>query len=188
MEHVGGALWSKGIKADIGRREEKEWRARVEAKPRLRSYKLIKVKLELEEYLEFTSGKRKTALVEMRSGANDLEIEMGRRRRVEVAERVCAECKGGVEDEMHLVLECPVYEQSGKRCWHSSMSWGTCSGGDEGGDVELYHGRLRGSEVEGSRNVCGSDVGGEEEKEGRERGEDGVICAEALGSRLSVVS
>ena len=60
-----------------------------EAKPRLRSYKLIKVKLELEEYLEVTAGKRKAALVEMRSGANDLEIERGRRRRIEVAERVC---------------------------------------------------------------------------------------------------
>ena len=111
VEHVGGVYWSKEIMADMGRREEKEWRARVEAKPRLRSYKLIKVKLELEEYLEVTAGKRKAALVEMRSGANDLEIERGRRRRVEVAERVCAECKGGVEDEMHLVLECPAYEQ-----------------------------------------------------------------------------
>jgi len=112
VEHVGGRLWYKGIVADVGRREEKEWRARVEGKPRLRSYKLIKVKLELEEYLEFTVGKKKAALVEMRSGANDLEIEMGRRRRVGVAERICAECKGGVEDEMHLVLECPVYEQT----------------------------------------------------------------------------
>ena len=48
----------------------------------------------------------------MRSGANDLEIELGRRRRVGVAERICAECRGGVEDEMHLVLECPVYERT----------------------------------------------------------------------------
>ena len=43
----------------------------------MRSYKLIKVKLELEEYLEVTAGKRKAALVETRSGANDLEIERG---------------------------------------------------------------------------------------------------------------
>ena len=42
MEHVGGVYWSKEIMADMGRREEKEWRARVEAKPRLRSYKLSK--------------------------------------------------------------------------------------------------------------------------------------------------
>ena len=73
VEHVGGVYWSKEIMADMGRREAKEWRAR-EAKPRLRSYKLIKVKLELE-YLEVTAGKRKTGLVEMLSGANDLEIE-----------------------------------------------------------------------------------------------------------------
>ena len=53
-------------------------------------------------------------MVEMRSGANDLELEVGRRKGVAVADRVCAECKGGVEDEMHLVLECPVYEQTRK--------------------------------------------------------------------------
>ena len=28
MEHVGGVYWSKEIMADMGRREEKEWRAR----------------------------------------------------------------------------------------------------------------------------------------------------------------
>ena len=62
--------------------------------------------------MEVTAGKRKAALVEMRSGANDLEFERGRRRRVEVAERVCAECEGGVEDEIHLVLESPANEQT----------------------------------------------------------------------------
>ena len=36
VEHVGGVDWSKEIMADMGHREEKEWRARVEAKPRLR--------------------------------------------------------------------------------------------------------------------------------------------------------
>ena len=51
MEHVAGCTGPK-IMADMGHREEKEWRARVEAKPRLRSYKLIKLKLELEEHLE----------------------------------------------------------------------------------------------------------------------------------------
>ena len=51
----------QGITMDIGRREEEEWRASVEAKPRLRSYKLVKVKLELEEYLQFTVGKTKAA-------------------------------------------------------------------------------------------------------------------------------
>ena len=54
--------------------------------------------------MQFTVGKTKAALMEMRSGANDLEIELGRRW-VGVAERICAECRDGVEDEMHLVLE-----------------------------------------------------------------------------------
>ena len=69
--------------ADIGQRED-EWAQKVKSKPRLRTYKLIKDKLEFEWYLEFVTGARKTALVEMRSGANDLEIEQGRRSKVEV--------------------------------------------------------------------------------------------------------
>jgi hypothetical protein len=47
--------------------------------------------------------------VELRGGANDLEIDKGRREKKEVKDRVCEECKGGVEDEIHLLLECPVY-------------------------------------------------------------------------------
>ena len=41
---------------------------------------------------------------------------------------------------------------------------------------------------ESSVMVCGEDVGGERRKEGRERGRNGVIYEEALGSQLSVVS
>ena len=110
IEYMGGARWLQELKEDIGKREEKEWQARVAAKPRLRSYRLIKEKLEFENYLDCTSGKQRKALVEMRSGANDLEVEMGRRRQEEVKNRMCRECKGGVEDEMHLVLECPAYQ------------------------------------------------------------------------------
>ena len=81
-----------------------------------RSYNGVKVKLELEEYLQFTAaktkaGKTKAALMEIISGANDLKIELGRRRRVGVAERICAECRGGVEDEMYERTRQAMLEQ-----------------------------------------------------------------------------
>ena len=134
-----------------------------------RSYKGVKVKLELEEYLQFTVGKTKAALMEMRSGANDLEIELGRRRRVGVAERICAECRGGVEDEMHLV---GTTQRGG--C--------TCSWGLQGGEVELSHGWLWEAQVEDSRSRGGQDAGGEEKAAGGER-RNRVIGTMALGAR-----
>jgi len=48
-------------------------------------------------------------LIELRGGANDLEIDRGRREKKEVKARICGECKGAVEDEIHFLLECPVY-------------------------------------------------------------------------------
>ena len=110
LEYVSEANWIAGVRADIGQREEDEWAQKVKSKPRLRTYKLIKDKLEFEWYLELVTGARKTALVEMRSGANDLEIEQGRRSKVEVKDRICGECKTGIEDEIHVVLECQAYE------------------------------------------------------------------------------
>ena len=43
IEYVGGF---GEVKVAIGRREEEEWRQKVNGKPRLRTYKLIKDKLE----------------------------------------------------------------------------------------------------------------------------------------------
>jgi hypothetical protein len=109
VEYVQGGAWIQGVRERIQQREEKEWQTRMGEKPRLRTYRLVKEKLEHERYLDCTTGAKRRALVELRSGANDLEIEMGRRRNKEVKDRVCEECKGGVEDEMHFLLECPAY-------------------------------------------------------------------------------
>ena len=87
--------------------------------------------------MEVTAGKRKAALVEMRSGANDLEIERGRRRRGEVAERGCGECKGEVEYEMHLMLECRANQASYVGTTQRVGSTGAL--GNEGNGVELHH-------------------------------------------------
>jgi hypothetical protein len=55
VEHVGGE-WLKGMKEAIRNREEKEWKGRMEAKPRLRTYRLVKDKLQHERYLDCTAG------------------------------------------------------------------------------------------------------------------------------------
>jgi len=85
----------------------------VEEKPRL-SYKLIKEKLELQEYLEYTTGKRKKALVEMRGVPTIWRSTWDDGDRLRW--RIESVCKGGVEDEIHLVLECPAYEDNRGKC------------------------------------------------------------------------
>ena len=108
VEHTGEE-WLQRVKEEVRAREEEEWKSRMEAKPRLRTYRLAKDKLQHEKYLDCTSGAKRKVLIELRSGANDLEIDKGRREKKEVKDRMCEECKGDVEDEMHLLLECPVY-------------------------------------------------------------------------------
>ena len=77
------------------------------SKPRLRTYRLVKEQLRHEKYLDCTEGDKRKALIELRSGANDLEVDKGRREKKELKDRICEECRGAVEDEIHLLLECP---------------------------------------------------------------------------------
>ena len=45
------ATWDKELREKIHAREEKEWLARMQTKPKLRTYRTIKHKLEFEPYL-----------------------------------------------------------------------------------------------------------------------------------------
>lgn len=50
-------------------------------------------------------------LAQLRLGAARLEVQLGRRRRVPRAQRVCRLCQPAcVEDERHFLLECPAYD------------------------------------------------------------------------------
>ena len=62
----------------------------------------------------------RTTLFSLRSGTNKLRIDTGRnervldvvtgkRRRLERKERVCRQCGTGTEDEIHVLLYCPMY-------------------------------------------------------------------------------
>ena len=42
---------------------------------------------------------------------HSLEIERGRYRNIDVSDRKCTFCsKGSVEDELHFIFDCPLYE------------------------------------------------------------------------------
>ena len=42
-----------------------------------------------EKYLDCTEGDKRKALIELRSGANDLEVDKGRREKKELKDRIC---------------------------------------------------------------------------------------------------
>jgi hypothetical protein len=116
-ERVGGDKtdWKKIVKDAIAKREEKNWREELQAKPKLRTYKLFKQKLKREKYLAAASNTReglklRTAMARLRTGSSCLRVETGRHENLAVEERVCLVCNSGeVEDEAHFLLKCPGY-------------------------------------------------------------------------------
>ena len=82
--------WLKLVFENINKVEEEEWKAEINAKPKLRLYKTIKSKLELEEYLLVNRYRKgRGFLTALRTGSNKLRIETGRWKKQEERERVC---------------------------------------------------------------------------------------------------
>ena len=69
----------------------------------------VKANFGREEYLKLPSDQR-SLVAAMRCGNNRLRIDMGRRRKEKVQDRICLVCGSGqVEDEKHFLLDCVAY-------------------------------------------------------------------------------
>ena len=103
-------FWRRFIYKKIGEYEEQRWRAGMEKKSKLRTYRTFKTKLKLEKYLNVGNLKGRKLLTSLRSGSNMLEIEKGRWKRVDKEQRLCLQCDmKQVEDEKHFVVACGRY-------------------------------------------------------------------------------
>jgi hypothetical protein len=114
--------WNKEIREKIHAREEKEWIERMNTKPKLRTYILLKNELSFETYLAHDDRQAREVMTRLRGGTNELRIEIGRYpntnrdRRLEVHERRCLLCMSGeIEDEKHFVMQCGVYDDLRKK-------------------------------------------------------------------------
>jgi len=103
-------------------REEREWLARMQTKPKLRTYVTLKHELTFEHYLTSDDIQARHVMTRLRRGTNELRIETGRYpitnrdRRLEIHERICLLCLSGeIEDEKHFVLNCTVYDDLRKK-------------------------------------------------------------------------
>ena len=110
------------MREKIHEKEEKEWKERMNTKPKLRTYITLKQKLNFEPYLTHDDPRAREIMTRLRGGTNELRIETGRYpntnrdRRLDIEQRVCLLCMSGeVEDEKHFVLECVMYNDLRKK-------------------------------------------------------------------------
>ncbi len=77
---------------------------------KLRTYRLFKQEKYTEPYLlKVYNKKHRSALAKFRSGVAPLLIETGRYSNTPEAERVCFNCPNDIENELHVLLRCPIY-------------------------------------------------------------------------------
>ena len=90
--------------------EVENWDVARHNKDKLRTYNIFKWNYGCEEYV-YTNLNRKirSRIAQFRSGTLPLNIEVGRFRNIPVENRTCFSCLDKVEDEFHLLCECPVY-------------------------------------------------------------------------------
>ena len=77
------------------------------------SYRLYKSDTKVEKYLSvITNNRNRKALSRFRLSCHPLMIEKGRHRKppLDRSERICPFCNYGIEDEIHFLTVCPLYE------------------------------------------------------------------------------
>ena len=78
---------------------------------KLRTYRLMKNDFHAEPYcFEIMSRKHRGSLAKFRSGTVPIKIETGRYQNLDLSERVCFHCASCIEDEEHVLMVCPIYE------------------------------------------------------------------------------
>ena len=92
------------------------WNSDRNEMPKLSLYNLFKLNFETEPYLLFNIPRRlRKYLAKFRTSSTSLEIEIGRHNGILRENRLCKLCLKNnvykVEDEFHMLLECPVYSE-----------------------------------------------------------------------------
>ena len=77
---------------------------------KLRLYKLYKEEYKEESYLRIPISRgHRSAFAKLRCGVAPLRVETGRYENIPFKDRLCFNCLDTVEDEIHVLLECPLY-------------------------------------------------------------------------------
>jgi hypothetical protein len=119
-EEVGDKTeWKRRVVKAIQVKGLREWRARLAMKSKLWLYRQIKEAPKKEHYLEMWR-RRVSRTVRLRAGVAALQVELGRRWKKTRGQRICKECdQGKVEDEIHFLVECPVWAIHRASMWEA---------------------------------------------------------------------
>ena len=78
---------------------------------KLRTYKLFKQSYGTEHYCNLILPRNhRSAFSRFRCGVAPIRLETGRYERLPEAERVCPFCSSEIENEIHVMLNCPLYD------------------------------------------------------------------------------
>ena len=95
--------WINKVSSDQG--------ARPSQANKLRTYNKFKFDYGAEYYVESVlSSNNRSAIAKFRCGVAPLIIETGRFERLPLDQRLCFHCNGLVEDEIHAIVVCSLYQ------------------------------------------------------------------------------
>ena len=87
-----------------------------ETMPKLFTYAKIKINTGTEGYIENNiTTQQRSILAKFRTGAYPINIETEQYTRQPLKERTCPNCINAIQDETHLLVECPLYSKTRKQ-------------------------------------------------------------------------
>jgi hypothetical protein len=88
-----------------------EWKQTMCESGKCRFYNIVKNNLSLEPYISCLSYRLKCTLTRFRCSQHSLQVELGRRNKIPLEQRLCTVCNlAEIEDEYHFMLICPMYQ------------------------------------------------------------------------------
>ena len=98
------------VKTILSEQDGLDWDVSRYKSDKLRYYNLYKCNKDIEDYVKLPSLKyHRSLLAQFRCGILPLQIEVGRFRNLQLDERICPICNIAVEDEIHFLCQCPLY-------------------------------------------------------------------------------
>ena len=93
-----------------------EWNDHIQTSDRFALYKTFKASYIREPYLSINCNRFiKCALTKFRCGVSDIKVHCNRSKNLNIADMDCPLCNSADEDEVHLVLCCPAFDDLRKR-------------------------------------------------------------------------
>ena len=102
LEIIHGTKWLDIVNKKVSKCKK--------GKNKLRTYNTFKSEFVSECYVYSIMPKcHRSAMAQLRCGTAPIQIEIGRYTGVPEQERICPLCHSSVENELHVITECPVY-------------------------------------------------------------------------------